>query len=146
MKTKFPLLSLVFLLCPVHSWAQYADTTTQAFGDNTASPGVEGSSVIRPRISCEYPDGESARYGCDPIYARMAARSGGVRKKHADALAQRVTFQTARFATGVITHEDPRYHPSSSHHLFARSFHVISFTVDGDGVGKYGRGTPRLCS
>ena len=48
MKTKFPLLSLVFLLCPVHSWAQYADTTTQAFEDNTASPGVEGSSVISP--------------------------------------------------------------------------------------------------
>lgn len=51
MKTKFPLLSLVFLLCPVHSWAQNADTTTQAFGDNTASPGVEGSSVIRSHFA-----------------------------------------------------------------------------------------------
>jgi hypothetical protein len=49
-------------------------------------------------------------------------------RNYGDAVAERVSFQTARFATGVITREDPRYVPSSSRSVFARSIHAISFT------------------
>jgi len=28
----------------------------------------------------------------------------------------------------VIAHEDPRYHPSSSHNVFARSLHAVGYT------------------
>lgn len=50
-------------------------------------------------------------------------------RNYGDAVAERVSFQTARFATGVITQEDPRYAASSSHNMFLRSIHAISFTV-----------------
>jgi hypothetical protein len=49
-------------------------------------------------------------------------------RNYGDAIAERVSFQTARFATGVITREDPHYVPSSSRSVFARSIHAISFT------------------
>jgi hypothetical protein len=57
-------------------------------------------------------------------------RQGGeaLGRNYGDAVAERVSFQTARFATGVITREDPRYVPSSSRSVFARSIHAISFT------------------
>lgn len=42
MRAKFPVLSLVvFLLCPLHSWAQNSDITTQTFGGNPQSFGIE---------------------------------------------------------------------------------------------------------
>jgi hypothetical protein len=49
-------------------------------------------------------------------------------RNYGDAMAQRLSFQTARFATGTLTHEDPRYAPSSSHNTFVRSFHAFSYT------------------
>jgi hypothetical protein len=49
-------------------------------------------------------------------------------RNYGDAVAERVSFQTARFAAGVITQEDPRYAASSSHNMFLRSIHAISFT------------------
>lgn len=49
-------------------------------------------------------------------------------RNYGDAVAERVSFQTARFAAGVITREDPRYVPSSSRSVFARSIHALSFT------------------
>jgi hypothetical protein len=57
---------------------------------------------------------------------RQGAEAFG--RNYGDAFAQRVTFQTARFATGVITHEDPRYIPSSSHSVLSRSLHALTFT------------------
>jgi hypothetical protein len=49
-------------------------------------------------------------------------------RNYGDAMAQRVSFQTARFVTGVLSHEDPRYAPSSSHNMFVRSLHAFSYT------------------
>jgi hypothetical protein len=43
-------------------------------------------------------------------------------------MAQRVSFQTARFVTGLVVREDPRYRPSSSHNVFARSLHAFGYT------------------
>src|SRR3981081_4728111 len=57
---------------------------------------------------------------------RQGAEAFG--RNYGDAFVQRVTFQTARFATGVITHEAPRYIPSSSRNVLARSLHALTFT------------------
>ena len=61
-----------------------------------------------------------------PSEWRQGAEAFG--RNYGDAVAERVSFQTARFAGGVITREDPRYVPSSSGSVFARSIHVVSFT------------------
>ncbi len=42
MKVKFSILGFAVLLLPIHSWAQNAAGTTQAFGSNAQSSGVEG--------------------------------------------------------------------------------------------------------
>jgi len=55
--------------------------------------------------------------------------TGGFGRNYGDAVAQRVSFQTARFATGAIIREDPRYVPSSSHNVFVRSLHAFSYTL-----------------
>jgi len=49
-------------------------------------------------------------------------------RNYGDAFAERVSFQTAKFVTGAITREDPRYIPSSSHNILARSVHALSFS------------------
>jgi hypothetical protein len=49
-------------------------------------------------------------------------------RNYGDAFAERVSFQTARFVAGAIIREDPRYVPSSSHNVLARSLHAVSFT------------------
>ena len=49
-------------------------------------------------------------------------------RNYGDALAERTSFQTARFVTGAITREDPRYIPSGSHNVLARSLHAVSFS------------------
>lgn len=105
----------------VHSWAQNADSATQAFGNNTASPGIESkfsyyitetflnlsaftSPAFRAGVRMANPPGTGAtRY---PPEWRQGAEAFG--RNYGEAFAQRVTFQTARFATGVITREDPR--------------------------------------
>jgi len=53
---------------------------------------------------------------------------GGFGRNYGDAMAQRVSFETARFATGALIHEDPRYAPSSSHNVFVRSLHAFGYT------------------
>jgi hypothetical protein len=141
MKTKFCVLSFALLLFSFHSWAQTADGTTAALGGNAAPVGIEGkfsyyvtetflnpsaftAPAFRAGIRMANPPGKDAtRY---PPGWRQGAEAFG--RNYGDALAQRVTFETSRFATGVMTREDPRYHPSSSHNLFARSFHAISYT------------------
>jgi hypothetical protein len=52
----------------------------------------------------------------------------GFGRNYGDAIAQRVSFQTARFAAGALIHEDPRYTPSSSHNAFVRSLHAFGYT------------------
>jgi hypothetical protein len=49
-------------------------------------------------------------------------------RNYGDALAQRVSFRTARFLTGVITRENPNYIPSQSHNFVGRSLHAFSYT------------------
>jgi hypothetical protein len=140
-KIKFSILSFAVLLFPVHSWAQNAAGTTQAFGSNAQSFGVEDkfryyitetylnpsaltAPAFRAGIRMANPPGKGAtKY---PPEWRLGAEAFG--RNYGDAVAQRVTFQTARFATGVITHEDPRYIPSSSHNVLARSLHALTFT------------------
>lgn len=61
-----------------------------------------------------------------PSEWRQGAEAFG--RNYGDAVAERVSFQTARFVTGVFTREDPRYLPSASHNIFSRSAHAINFT------------------
>lgn len=53
---------------------------------------------------------------------------GGFGRNYGDAMAQRVSFETARFATGALIREDPRYAPSSCRNPFVRSLHAFSYT------------------
>ena len=61
----------------------------------------------------------------------------GFGKNLGDAFAERVSTHTARFIAGAITREDPRYFPSASHGVLARSLHAIGFTfVDRSDSGR----------
>jgi hypothetical protein len=62
-----------------------------------------------------------------PLEWRQGAEAFG--RNYGDAFAQRLSFHTARFASGVVIHEDPRYIPSGSHNVFARSVHALTFTL-----------------
>src|SRR5260370_11936484 len=141
MEVEFSILSFVVVLPPVHSWAQNASGATQAFGSTAQSAGVEGkfryymsetylnpsvftAPAFRAGIRMANPPGKGATQY--PPEWRQGAEAFG--RNYGDAFAQRVTFQTARFATGGITHEDPRYIPSSSHNVLARSLHALTFT------------------
>jgi hypothetical protein len=76
----------------------------------------------------------------NPVCARLVDRVALLSKTHwrqgaeafgrnyGDAFAERVSFQTARFVTGAIAREDPRYVPSTSHNIFSRSVHAVSFS------------------
>jgi hypothetical protein len=141
MKAKFSVLGFALFLFPIHSWAQNAAGTTQAFGNNTQSSGIEAkfryyvsetylnpsvftAPAFRAGIRMANPPGKGVTQY--PPEWRQGAEAFG--RNYGDAFAQRITFQTARFATGVIAHEDPRYIPSASHNVFARSFHALTFT------------------
>jgi hypothetical protein len=149
MRVKLSVLSFAVLFFPVHSWGQNAAGTTPAFGSNTPSPGVEGkfryyvnetflnpsvftAPAFRAGIRMANPPGKGATQY--PPEWRQGSEAFG--RNYSDAFAQRVIFQTARFATGVVTHEDPRYIPSASHNPLARSFHALTFTfVDRSDAG-----------
>ena len=150
MKVKFSILGFAVLLFPTHSWAQNAAGATQAFGSNAQSSGLEGkfryyvnetylnpgvftAPAFRAGIRMANPPGKGAtRY---PPEWRQGGEAFG--RNYGDAFAQRVTFETARFATGIITHEDPRYIPSSSRNVLARSLHALTFTfVDRSDSGR----------
>lgn len=61
-----------------------------------------------------------------PLEWRQGAEAYG--RNYGDAWADRATFQTARFVTGIMTREDPRYTPSSSKNILARSIYALGFT------------------
>ena len=150
MKVKFSILSFAVLLFPIHSWAQNATGTTQAFGNNAQSSGVEDkfsyyitetylnpsvftAPAFRAGIRMADPLGKGATEY--PPEWRQGTEAFG--RNYGDAFTQRVTFQTARFATGVITHEDFRYISSSRHNVLARSLHALTFTfVDRSDSGR----------
>jgi hypothetical protein len=150
MKAKFSVLGLTLFLLPIQSWAQNSAGTSHAFGNNAQSSGLEDkfsyyitetylnpsvftAPAFRAGIRMANPPGKGATQY--PPEWRQGAEAFG--RSCGDAFAQRVTFQTARFATGVITHEDPRYIPSSSHNALARSLHALTFTfVDRSDSGR----------
>jgi hypothetical protein len=150
MKVKFSILGFAVLLLPTHSWAQNAAGTMQTFGSNAQSSGLESkfsyyvnetylnpsvftAPAFRAGIRMANPPGKGATQY--PPEWRQGSEALG--RNYGDAFAQRVTFQTARFATGVITHEDPRYIPSSSHNALRRSLHALTFTfVDRSDSGR----------
>ena len=141
MKLKFAVMSLSVLLLPVFARAQNPAASPPAFGSNGQLSGVGGkfdyylnetylnpsvftAPAFRAGIRMAKPPGKGASEY--PPKWRQGSEAFG--RNYGDAFAERVTFQTARFATGVITHEDPRYIPSSSHNFFARSAHALAFT------------------
>jgi hypothetical protein len=141
MKLKFAVLSFCLLLSAIFSRAQDPATTTPAFGSKGQSSGVGDkfdyylnetylnpsvftAPAFRAGIRMANPPGKGASEY--PREWRQGAEAFG--RNYGDAFAERVTFQTARFATSVITHEDPRYIPSSSHNFLARSAHALAFT------------------
>jgi hypothetical protein len=88
------------------------------------NPGALTAPGFRAGLRMANPPGKGAiRY---PLEWRQGAEAFG--RNYGDAVAERVSFQTARFITGVIVREDPRYVPSSSHNILARSIHAISFS------------------
>jgi hypothetical protein len=141
MKTKFSVLCSAVLLFPVYSWAQNDAGATQAFRRNAQPPGVEEkfrhyiaetylnpsvftAPAFRAGLRMANPPGK----GANPYPPEWRHGSEAFARNYGDAFAERVTFQTARFATGVLTHEDPRYIPSTSHNVLARSLHALTFT------------------
>jgi hypothetical protein len=89
------------------------------------NPSALTAPAFRAGLRMANPPGKGAtRY---PSEWRQGGEAFG--RNYGDAVAERVSFQTARFAAGVITQEDPLYVPSSSRNLFLRSIHAISFTV-----------------
>src|SRR5262249_3615335 len=140
MKVKLSVLTLALLLFPILSWAQ-SPVATQGFASNGQFFGIEGkfryylnetylnpsaftAPAFRAGIRMANPPGKGATEY--PPEWRQGSEAFG--RNYGDAFAQRVTFQTARFATGVITHEDPRYIPSSSRNPLTRSIHALTFT------------------
>lgn len=81
--------------------------------------------AFRAGIRLANPPGKGAtRY---PLEWRQGAEGFG--RNYGDAFAQRLSFHTARFASGALIHEDPRYISSSSHNMLARSVHALTFTL-----------------
>ena len=141
MKIKFSVMSFAVLLLAAYSTAQNGPGVAQGFGGNGPSFGVEDkfryymdetylnpsaltAPAFRAGIRMANPPGKGATQY--PAEWRQGSEAFG--RNYGDAFAQRVTFQTARFATGVVTHEDPRYIPSTSRNVLARSLHALIFT------------------
>jgi hypothetical protein len=80
--------------------------------------------AFRAGLRLANPPGKGAtRY--PPEWRRGAEAFG---RNYGDAFSERISFQTARFVTGAVTRENPSYLPSSSHNIFARSVHALSFS------------------
>lgn len=93
-------------------------------GETYCNPGFITAPAFRAGIRMASPPGHF------PTEYPAAWRQGpeGFGRNYGDAMAQRVSFQTARFVSGALFREDPRYAPSSSHHAFQRSLHAFGYT------------------
>jgi len=80
--------------------------------------------AFRAGIRMANPPGKGATLY--PHEWRQGAEAFG--RNYGDAVAAHTSFNTARFMSGVILREDPRYLPSSSRNVFARTLHAVSFT------------------
>ena len=110
---------------PVRAGINFEDKVHYYLTETYFNPSALTAPAFRAGLRMANPPGKGATQY--PSEWRQGAEAFG--RNYGDALAERVSFQTARFATGVITREDPRYVPSSSRSVFARSIHAISFTV-----------------
>ena len=97
------------------------------------NPAAVTAPAFRAGLRMANPPGKGAtRYPAD---WRQGAQGFG--NNYGDAVAQRDSFQTARFMTGLITREDPRYAPAHSHNPLARCLHAMAFTfVDRSDSGR----------
>lgn len=89
------------------------------------NPSALTAPAFRAGLRMANPPGKGATQF--PPEWRLGSEAFG--RNYGDAFVERVSFQTARFVTGAITREDPRYAPSSSHNVLARSLHALSFTL-----------------
>ena len=103
----------------------FEDKLHYYFTETYFNPSAFTAPAFRAGLRMANPPGRGATEY--PSEWRQGAEAFG--RNYGDAVAERVSFQTARFATGVIAREDPRYFASSSHGIFARSIHAVSFTV-----------------
>ena len=87
------------------------------------NPSALTAPAFRAGLRMANPPGKGATQY--PLEWRQGAEAFG--RNYGDAFAERVSFQTARFVTGAITREDPRYIPSNSHNILARSIHAFGF-------------------
>jgi hypothetical protein len=93
-------------------------------GETYLNPGFVTAPIFRASIRMANPPGHfPTAYPAD-----WRQGVGGFGRNYGDAMAQRVSFQTARFVTGVVVREDPRYRPSASHNVFVRSLHAFGYT------------------
>ncbi len=93
-------------------------------GETYLNPSFFSAPTFRAGIRMANPPGHFLT--AYPAEWRRGAEGFG--RNYGDALAQRVSFQTARFATGAFIREDPRYVPSASHNVFVRSLHAFGYT------------------
>ena len=103
----------------------FADKIHYYLTETYFNPSALTAPAFRAGLRMANPPGKGATQY--PLEWRQGAEAFG--RNYGDAVAERVSFQTARFLTGVITREDPHYFASSSHNIFARSIHAIRFTV-----------------
>jgi hypothetical protein len=116
------------------SSAQRAPATAAQFGfgdkahyyltETYFNPSALTAPAFRAGLRMANPPGKGATQY--PPEWRQGAEAFG--RNYGDALAERVSFQSVRFVTGAMTQEDPRYLPSSSHNILARSLHALSFS------------------
>lgn len=109
----------------VRAGIKFEDKVHYYLTETYFNPSAFTAPAFRAGLRMANPPGRGATQY--PSEWRQGAEAFG--RNYGDAAAERVSFQTARFATGVITQEDPRYAASSSHNMFLRSIHAISFTV-----------------
>jgi len=88
------------------------------------NPGALTAPAVRAGIRMAKPPGKGATQY--PPEWRQGAEAFG--RNYGDAIAERVSFQTARFVTGAMMREDPRYMPSGSQNVFGRSVHALGFS------------------
>ena len=93
-------------------------------GETYLNPSVITAPVFRASIRLANPPGHfPTAYPADWRHGLE-----GFGRNYGDAMAQRVSFQTARFVSGAFIREDPRYAPSLSHNAFARSLQAFGYT------------------
>jgi hypothetical protein len=117
-----------------HSPARRAPATAAKFGlsskfsyyltETYLNPSLFTAPAFRAGLRMANPPGKGTT--SYPPEWRQGAEAFG--RNYGDAFAERISFQTARFVTGAIIREDPRYVPSSSHNILARSIHAVGFT------------------